>query len=42
MNNSERGYFQLQQAVEVAEVFAKYEVEFMFIGKCGAILLTTA
>ncbi len=34
-----RGYFQLQQAVEVAETFAKYEVEFMFIGKSGAILL---
>lgn len=34
-----RSYFQLQQAVEVAEVFAKYEVEFMFIGKSGAILL---
>lgn len=34
-----RGYFQLQQAVEVAEIFAKYEVEFMFIGKSGAILL---
>jgi hypothetical protein len=29
----------LQQAVEVAEVFAKHEVEFMFIGKSGAILL---
>lgn len=34
-----RGYFQLQQAVEVAEVFAKHQVEFMFIGKSGAILL---
>lgn len=34
-----RSYFQLQQAVEVAETFAKYEVEFMFIGKSGAILL---
>ena len=34
-----RSYFQLQQAVEVAEIFAKYEVEFMFIGKSGAILL---
>ncbi len=34
-----RGYFQLQQAVEVAETFARYEVEFMFIGKSGAILL---
>lgn len=37
MNN--RSYFQLQQAVEVAEVFAKHNVEFMFIGKSGAILL---
>ena len=35
----ERGYFQLQQAVEVAQAFAKHEVEFMFIGKSGAILL---
>lgn len=34
-----RSYFQLQQAVEVAETFAKYEVEYMFIGKSGAILL---
>ncbi len=34
-----RSYFQLQQAVEVAETFAKHEVEFMFIGKSGAILL---
>ena len=37
MNN--RSYFQLQQAVEVAETFAKHQVEFMFIGKSGAILL---
>ena len=34
-----RSYFQLQQAVEVAETFAKHQVEFMFIGKSGAILL---
>ena len=34
-----RSYFQLQQAVEVAEIFAKHKVEFMFIGKSGAILL---
>lgn len=34
-----RGYFQLQQAVEVAETFARHKVEFMFIGKSGAILL---
>lgn len=39
MNQNNRGYFQLQQAVEVAEVFAKHQVEFMFIGKSGAILL---
>ena len=35
----ERGYFQLQQAVEVAQSFSRHEVEFMFIGKSGAILL---
>ncbi len=39
MNQPNRSYFQLQQAVEVAETFAKHEVEFMFIGKSGAILL---
>lgn len=39
MNKSDRGYFQLQQAQEVAEVFAKHKVEFMFIGKSGAIIL---
>jgi len=39
MNQPDRGYFQLQQAVEVAEVFAKHKVEFMFIGKSGAIIL---
>ena len=39
MNQPNRSYFQLQQAVEVAEVFAKYKVEFMFIGKSGAIIL---
>ena len=39
MNQPNRGYFQLQQAVEVTEVFAKHEVEFMFIGKSGAIIL---
>ena len=36
---SNRSYFQLRQAVEVAEIFAKHQVEFMFIGKSGAILL---
>ena len=39
INQPNRGYFQLQQAVEVSEVFAKHKVEFMFIGKSGAILL---
>ena len=39
MNQPNRGYFQPQQAREVAEIFAKYKVEFMFIGKSGAILL---
>ena len=39
MNQPNRGYFQLQQAQEVAEVFAKHKVEFMFIGKSGAIIL---
>jgi hypothetical protein len=39
MNEPNRSYFQPQQAREVAEVFAKHEVEFMFIGKSGAILL---
>lgn len=39
MKPPERSYFQLQQAVEIAEAFSKHEVEFMFIGKSGAILL---
>ncbi len=39
MNQPNRSYFQLQQAEEVAEVFAEHEVEFMFIGKSGAIIL---
>lgn len=39
MENPNRQYFQLQQAVEVAQVFSKHEVEFLFIGKSGAILL---
>jgi hypothetical protein len=39
MNENERGYFQPQQAREVADVFSKYAVEFLFIGKSGAILL---
>ncbi|CAN5438388.1 hypothetical protein BH20ACI1_BH20ACI1_22110 [soil metagenome] len=39
MENNFRGYFQPQQAQEVALAFAKYNVEYMFIGKSGAILL---
>lgn len=39
MNQPKQSYFQLQQAVEVAETFAKYDVEYLFIGKSGAILL---
>lgn len=39
MNENNRGYFQPQQAVEVAEVFSKHAVEYLFIGKSGAILL---
>ena len=39
MEQPNRTYFQLQQAIEVAEAFSKHKVEFMFIGKSGAILL---
>ena len=39
MDKPKSGYFQLQQAVEVSYTFAKHGVEFMFIGKSGAILL---
>lgn len=39
MNQPERGYFQLEQAREVARIFAKHGVEFLFIGKGGAIIL---
>jgi len=34
-----KGYFQPQQAREVAEAFAKHKIDYMFIGKSGAILL---
>jgi predicted nucleotidyltransferase len=34
-----KGYFQPEQAREVAEVFAKHKIEYLFIGKSGAILL---
>jgi len=39
MENNFRSYFQPQQAQEVATAFAKHRVEYMFIGKSGAILL---
>ncbi|MGI8787829.1 MAG: hypothetical protein ACR2HG_08735 [Pyrinomonadaceae bacterium] len=39
MTNKRQGYFQPEQAREVAETFAKHRVEYMFIGKSGAILL---
>jgi len=39
MSQSDRGYFQLEQAREVANVFAEHGVEFLFIGKGGAIIL---
>jgi hypothetical protein len=39
MENETRGYFQPQQALEVASAFNKNKVEYMFIGKSGAILL---
>lgn len=39
MNQPDRGYFQLEQAREVAQVFEKHHVEFLFIGKGGAIIL---
>lgn len=32
-------YFKPEQAREVAEIFAKYNIKYMFIGKSGAILL---
>lgn len=34
-----QGYFQPQQAREVAAAFDRHKVEYMFIGKSGAILL---
>lgn len=39
MSQSDRGYFQLEQAREVSNVFAEHGVEFLFIGKGGAIIL---
>ena len=39
MNQTDRPYFQLEQAREVAEIFAKHNVKYLFIGKGGAIIL---
>lgn len=39
MNLPDRPYFQLAQAREVADTFAMHNVEYMFIGKGGAIIL---
>jgi len=39
MNQPNRPYFQLEQAREVADVFDRHKVEFLFIGKSGAIIL---
>jgi len=37
--NSDRGYFRPEQAREVARAFRECGVDYMFIGKSGAILL---
>lgn len=39
MAETDRPYFQLEQAREVAQVFAKHRVRYLFIGKGGAIIL---
>jgi hypothetical protein len=39
MQNESSGYFQPQQAREVAAAFATQNVDYMFIGKSAAILL---
>lgn len=39
METTERGYFQPIQAREVADAFARHDVDFLFIGKSAAILL---
>jgi hypothetical protein len=39
MDQTDRPYFQLEQAREVAEVFARHQVRYLFIGKGGAIIL---
>ncbi|HVF47740.1 MAG TPA: hypothetical protein VNA17_09260 [Pyrinomonadaceae bacterium] len=39
MEKTERGYFQPEQAREVARAFSRHGVEYLFIGKGAAILL---
>lgn len=39
MEDKPLGYFQPQQAQEVAIAFRKFDVDYLFIGKSGAILL---
>ena len=39
MDQPNRTYFQLQQAVEVAQTISKHKVESMFIGESGATIL---
>ena len=39
MNQADRSYFRLEQAREIASAFANHKVEFLFIGKGGAIIL---
>ncbi len=39
MNQPNRPYFQLEQAREVAAVFARHKVDYLVIGKGGAIIL---
>ena len=34
-----QSYFELRQTYEIAEAFSKYGVEFLFLGKGGAIIL---
>jgi hypothetical protein len=39
MTEPDRPYFQLEQAREVASVFSRFKIEYLFIGKGGAIIL---
>lgn len=39
MSETDRPYFRLEQAREVASVFSAHKVEYLFIGKGGAIIL---